>query len=997
MKKRYLTSLLSFTLAFLTLIFACNLPVVASMITDPPGFDDFEGCGIHSYDQAVVASKYLASVVTCSKKATYYYSCYCGAKGTETFEHGGTLPHTYACTVMADEYRVPNPSGDDIEFYYSCYCGAKGTKIFSVKSEDIIYTNPFQEYEGADGDALGTMLGEDFSSYPSSIRPVEKDGDISMKIDVEVVIGENSEYAADLFAYSGYTKMPASKLVSYNASARTVTLTDGTYSLSGIANATTGYYGKFTYDGKSWVLCTGKYAAETQFGDGVNVDKPANIKLPNISYATHGSVYMEASYYIESGSKGINESQITSYTADYNGTPTSGSYMDLYTIDFATGAFSHGGKLAIDQWNTVGVLLNLVNGKATFFLNGVPVKKDIQLKAKLKVDDSNVVVDASNLAFSMWSVAKIKKTGAGTYGGSFYIDDVTVYEESISEQLYAFKPYHNDFETYVAGETLAAGTLFADIPSADVVGMTDGNKYWKVDASKSNHSNKIYNFAVDATKISDIIYEAKYYIPSGTNLQMQTQFYNLFGMKHGLSMSNPWNDVYIIYAKDGAPVICREGETVGYELPTDEFFTVSVAMNLATATYNVYVNNTLAMEDQKIIALDTITYIPSGSVIIGKINTSCADWATGYAYIDDIKIYEGNDDDVDHSHSYGDWEDYDHLQHVCKCNACESVQYEDHVFDENGTCVVCAASRIKFSGATLTLEDNISINYKMKPEQLDGTGYSNPYVVFNFNGKTVTVTDYTIDSNGRYSFKFSDIAPRMMNDVLTATLYATYEGEVVTCQTRSYSVKEYCYNMLSKCKEGGVYANDTEFKTLLVDLLNYGAAAQAYGDYNMENLVTADLTATQKSWATATAPTLSTVQSTSYKTIDNPKVTWKGGGLLLEDAVTMRFRFTSTVAASNLTVKITTDANPTGWTINADQLVAASAGGYYIYFDGLKARQMRETVYVTVYEGSTAVSNTMTYSIESYAYAKQNDANTALTDLLIAMMKYGDSAARRAN
>jgi hypothetical protein len=179
--------------------------------------------------------------------------------------------------------------------------------------------------------------------------------------------------------------------------------------------------------------------------------------------------------------------------------------------------------------------------------------------------------------------------------------------------------------------------------------------------------------------------------------------------------------------------------------------------------------------------------------------------------------------------------------------------------------------------------------------------------------------------------------------------------------------------------------------------LNYGAAAQAYGDYNMENLVTADLTATQKGWATATAPTLSTVQSTSYKTIDNPKVTWKGGGLLLEDAVTMRFRFTSTVAASNLTVKITTDANPTGWTINADQLVAASAGGYYIYFDGLKARQMRETVYVTVYEGSTAVSNTMTYNIESYAYAKQNDANTALTDLLIAMMKYGDSAARRAN
>ena len=58
---------------------------------------------------------------------------------------------------------------------------------------------------------------------------------------------------------------------------------------------------------------------------------------------------------------------------------------------------------------------------------------------------------------------------------------------------------------------------------------------------------------------------------------------------------------------------------------------------------------------------------------------------------------------------------------------------------------------------------------------------------------------------------------------------------------------------------------------------------------------------------------------------------------------------------------------------------------------------MRDTVYVTVYRDGIAVSNTITYSIESYAYAKRNDSNTALTDLLIAMMKYGDSAARYIN
>jgi len=965
MKKRFFTGWLSFTLAFLMLISACNLPAFASMITDPPGFDAFEGCGIHSYDQMVAEARYLASVATCSKKATYYYSCYCGAKGTETFEHGITLPHTFSRAVMSDEYRVAGSTGDTIEFYYSCACGAKGTKTFSVKSEDIIYTNPFQEYEGADGDTLGALLGEDFFTYPSSIRPVEKDGDVSMKIDVEVVIGENSEYAADLFAYSGYTKMPASNLVSYNASARTVTLTDGTYSLSGIANATTGYYGEFTYDKKSWVLCTGKYAAETQFGDGVNVDKPANIILPNISYATHGSVYMEASYYIESGSKGTNESQLVSYTA--NGVAS--SYLDLFSIDFATGTFSRGGKLAIDQWNTVGVLLNLVNGTADFFLNGIPVAKAKSL-------------NVTNIEFSKWSFAKIKKTGAGSYGGSFYIDDVTVYEESISEQLYAFKPYHNDFETYVAGETLAAGTLFAEIPSADVVGMTDGNKYWKVDASKSNHSNKIYNFAVDATKITNIVYEAKYYIPSGTKLQMQTQFYNLSGTKDGLAKTNAWNDVYVIYVKDDAPVICREGKSAGYELPTDEFFTVSVAMDLATATYNVYVNNTLAMENEKITALDSITYIPGGSVIIGKVNTSCAAWATGYAYIDDIKLYEGDDSEVDHVHAYGDWESYDHEYHVHSCE-CNKEEYELHDFDETGTCTVCGGLRMKFSGASLTLEDNLSINFKMKPEQLDGTGYSDPYVVYQFGENTVTVSDYTVDANGRYSFAFTNISPKMMNDTLVATLYATYEGEVVACHTKSYSIKEYCAGVLSKCGTGGVYENNTKLKTLMVDLLNYGAAAQIYTDYRTDALVNADLTAEQKSWATEAAPTLSTALNTSYHEIANPSATWKGGGLFLEDSVTIRLRFTTTAPIENLKVKFTTDEITDGWTIAASEFVSAGEGnGYYVYFNGLKAHQMRETVYVTVYNGSTAVSNTMTYSIESYAYSKRNDSNTALTDLL---------------
>ena len=48
----------------------------------------------HVFDQKVTTEKYLASEATCTQKATYYYSCVCGEKGTETFEYGELAEHT---------------------------------------------------------------------------------------------------------------------------------------------------------------------------------------------------------------------------------------------------------------------------------------------------------------------------------------------------------------------------------------------------------------------------------------------------------------------------------------------------------------------------------------------------------------------------------------------------------------------------------------------------------------------------------------------------------------------------------------------------------------------------------------------------------------------------------------------------------------------------------------------------------------------------------------
>ena len=50
----------------------------------------------HVFDQKVATAEYLASEATCTQKATYYYSCVCGEKDTETFEYGELAAHTAA-------------------------------------------------------------------------------------------------------------------------------------------------------------------------------------------------------------------------------------------------------------------------------------------------------------------------------------------------------------------------------------------------------------------------------------------------------------------------------------------------------------------------------------------------------------------------------------------------------------------------------------------------------------------------------------------------------------------------------------------------------------------------------------------------------------------------------------------------------------------------------------------------------------------------------------
>ena len=131
---------------------------------------------IHAFDKQVVTDEYKATDATCTEAATYYYSCSCGEKGTETFTSGNALGHSFTnyvsdnnatCTqdgtktakcdrcdetdtvkdinsklnhsyteqIVSEEYlATPATCTERATYYYSCVCGAKGADTFEYGS-----------------------------------------------------------------------------------------------------------------------------------------------------------------------------------------------------------------------------------------------------------------------------------------------------------------------------------------------------------------------------------------------------------------------------------------------------------------------------------------------------------------------------------------------------------------------------------------------------------------------------------------------------------------------------------------------------------------------------------------------------------------------------------------------------------------------------------------------------------------------------------------------
>ena len=256
--------------------------------------------------------------------------------------------------------------------------------------------------------------------------------------------------------------------------------------------------------------------------------------------------------------------------------------------------------------------------------------------------------------------------------------------------------------------------------------------------------------------------------------------------------------------------------------------------------------------------------------------------------------------------------------------------------------------------------------------------------------KLLTPVEYAIDGTLYYRFDYKEVSAKEIGDTLTASLGFTKGEREYNGKVDEYSLKQYAEERLAAS------ANES-FKRLLVDLLNYGAAAQSYFEYKTDKPVNADLTEEQKALSLGKYNGITKVVSDEDTGVYEAKITRKNikFGNRIELLVATSFGIDSNLSGVKLKVVYTTASGEEGVeTIDgADFVYRTDVNSYTAYFNGLKASEFRSVLFLTLVRGDEAISATVKYSLDTYA-ANRLEASTDenYKELLKKTLIYSDSA-----
>ncbi|MBQ3134297.1 MAG: DUF4886 domain-containing protein [Oscillospiraceae bacterium] len=304
-------------------------------------------------------------------------------------------------------------------------------------------------------------------------------------------------------------------------------------------------------------------------------------------------------------------------------------------------------------------------------------------------------------------------------------------------------------------------------------------------------------------------------------------------------------------------------------------------------------------------------------------------------------------------------------------------------------------------GKNLVLESSLTINFKTSKSQVAGMLDEGEVATVKFLRHyadkdpvvtTIEVSDeYTDVANANnYAFPYPGIAAKEMGDSVYFAIYDADGNQITTLE--KYSVLTYAKSQLS--------TSDTAWRTAVVDLLNYGASAQVYFEYDVTNLVNAGLTEEQKGWASEVL-TLDASMEEGY--VNPPARASKKLNLVSSVELMLQYTYMSgdyteqVKNAAYATVSYTTwDGNPVEKRIELTE--GTSGGGSKdIKLDFLATPDMGSLVTINLhYADDSVIEGTeMVYSVDIYCYNQMKktgyNPDDSLHVMLMNLMLYGDS------
>ena len=297
----------------------------------------------------------------------------------------------------------------------------------------------------------------------------------------------------------------------------------------------------------------------------------------------------------------------------------------------------------------------------------------------------------------------------------------------------------------------------------------------------------------------------------------------------------------------------------------------------------------------------------------------------------------------------------------------------------------------KINSAALALGSDITLNYYASLS----AGQESTQMRFTMNGKE-TLVDGTAEGE-EYVFPFG-VSPQCMGDNIKAELIL---GDEVLDTIETYSVLQNCQNLLAKNPSD-------ELRTLIADLLEYGAMSQVYTNYKTDMLANEGITC-----QTVFTPLADDEANDLYVTYElsastNDAYELKAAGVYFDSVNRLYFKlYAEDVTDSNFEVVIT-DMQGSKVSRLPSEFEEIGENLYMVYTDPIYASELSfseadEDYYwysvslntVQIKKGKrvlTAVQTLDYYSLASYVYRKQNDSS-AMAELAKAIYNYGLSSA----